>query len=109
MLSRAPSLLLLLLLAGCASSHSNTVAEEPPGPEPPSDDSVTAATPTEMASKERCCSQCGKAASKDPSGRDLSMDLCTGYVGFVVNGTPPLDAACAEWFETHPLTVAECG
>ncbi len=109
MLRSAPSLLCLLLLAGCASSHTNTVGEDPPGLEPRSTNSTPEAVPTAAASKERCCAQCGEAASKDPSGRDLAMDRCSGYVGFVVNGQAPLDAACGEWFETRPLTVAECG
>ena len=104
----AASLLCLLLLFGCASSHTNTVGEDPPGLEPSSANSPSETVPAETASKERCCAQCGEAASKDPAGRDLSLDPCGGYVGFVVNGQAPLDTACAEWFTTHPLTVTEC-
>lgn len=105
----APSLLCLLLLVGCASSHTNTVGEDPPTATAAPDSSTLEVAPNETPSKERCCAQCGDAASKDPSGRDISMDQCVGYVGFVVNGQAPLDAACAEWFKTHPLTVADCG
>jgi hypothetical protein len=81
---------LSLLLCACAVTNPQTVQEE--------------VSDTER----RCCAQCGDAASKDPAGRDISLDLCAGYSGYVVNGQAPLDAACGDWFKAHPHTVADC-
>jgi hypothetical protein len=96
-LTRSILIFAIALLAGCAGTNSQTVTDEAP---------VTEEAPT--ASKERCCAQCGNAASQDPAGRDISMNACTGYIGYVVNGKAPLDASCAAWFEAHPHSVAEC-
>jgi hypothetical protein len=82
--------LLSLLLCACAVTKPQTVQEE-------------------MSDAERrCCAQCGDAASKDPAGRDIGLDACAGYIGYVVNGQAPLDPACGDWFKAHPHTVADC-
>ena len=60
------------------------------------------------ADRTTCCSQCGDAASKDPSGRDISLNLCSDYIGYVVNGSSVIDARCGAWLREHPLRVQDC-
>lgn len=97
---------LCLLLCACAGTKPQTVDESTP-------QTVEASTPQSIDedvsdTEQRCCSQCGDAASKDPAGRDISMNSCAGYIGYVVNGQAPIDAACGDWFKAHPHTVADC-
>ena len=117
---RLTGLCVLVLMAGCAGTTPQTLSNEPSTPVDASHDSTehapaptvlatsAAASPEEPASKTRCCSQCSEAASKDPAGRDISMNLCSGYAGYVVNGQAPLDEACTSWFDGNPLTVLDC-
>ena len=120
MLNRIP---LLLLLLACGQSTSSPADDpiaspevttpqpsptEPTPPEPAPAPDTTQAPATPEASKSLCCGQCQYAASKDPAGRDISMDPCAGYAGYTVNGKVTVDQACSAWFLDHPMTVSDC-
>lgn len=110
----------LLLMTSCAGTNTQTLSDDssPPAegtqettesaPAANTDLPAAAGDSEEVASKSKCCGQCSEAASKDPAGRDISMNSCSSYAGYSVNGQTPLDDLCVKWFDANPLTVMDC-
>lgn len=92
---RLLALLAALTLGGCARK---------PPPEPPP--APTAEATPDLSAE--CCSQCRAAASKDPSGMDLSLVECGEYAGYVVNQKAVLEPRCAAWFAQNSRMVQDC-
>ena len=115
-LLRLLSLVLILLAPACAGSTGSTLVDgkDPASSAPASLTETPPSAPpiqplkSDTAERETCCTQCLDAASKDPAGRDLSMNSCGAYAGYVVNGSTPLSSACSVWFETNVHTVHDC-
>jgi hypothetical protein len=57
----------------------------------------------------KCCAQCAGAASRDPTGADISGKTCTSYPA-EWGGGAGVDDECRGWFVAQPvtLTVADC-
>jgi hypothetical protein len=89
---------LLLLVAACSSGRAKTdgtaAATQQAAPEDP---------------RRRCCEQCTAAASRDPTGADISGKTCTTYPA-EWNGGPGIDDECRAWFAAQPvpLAVGDC-
>ena len=97
---RAACLMLVLGLAGCAGSRAPKQEEAAPA-------KTTAGGAPEQ--KLRCCEQCRGAASRDPTGADISDKTCNSYPA-EWNGGPGIDDECRAWFaaQEKPMTVADC-
>ncbi len=96
------SLALLALAALCSCGSSRPAANEK---------AAAAVQPTAPAVdlRARCCAQCTGAASRDPTGADISGKSCTAYPA-EWNGGVGVDDECRGWFVAQPatLTVGDC-
>ena len=113
----SPSLIMCFGLA-CAekkiavSKKTTVIAAEvsPPSPESKSSSNkrVSDSNATGESQSKRCCQQCAKASSMDPTGSDISMKSCHSYGGIIINGKAPISEDCAEFFQNQGLKVIDC-
>lgn len=87
-----------LALAACSRADKPAAGKSP---------AQAAAPASDLRAK--CCGQCGGAASRDPSGMDISGKTCTSYPAEWNTG-PGVDDECRAWFvaQPQPLTVGDC-
>ena len=88
--------------------NSTSQLVEPTNPQKTKTSSPESTGLLESSLRDQCCSQCGDAAGKDPTGTDISMKSCLAYSGTMINDMPLLTAACTNFFQSRMLTVADC-